>query len=132
MDFIENLMKKFKENNKSFNKHDEDNKEEKEETFGDTFLQKIIDNVKLTIHNVHGRIENYQSKSTYSCGVKIKEISVNTTDSEWNPLDFFDRTKSKNKNEPIRKKCDISDIDVYWNSNTSGIIKRIQKKSQIQ
>jgi vacuolar protein sorting-associated protein 13A/C len=55
---------------------------------------KIIDNLQVTINNVHVRIENEDledDKATFSLGITLQSLLFNTTDQKWNKM-FIDRT----------------------------------------
>jgi len=51
-----------------------------------SLIAKIIDNLQVSIKNVHVRIENKDqedSQSTFSLGVTLQSMTFNTTDKQW-------------------------------------------------
>ena len=59
---------------------------------------KIIDNLQVTINNVHVRVENEDledDKATFSLGITLQSLLFNTTDQKWNKM-FIDRTLPEN------------------------------------
>ena len=64
----------------------------------DRLLTKIVDNVQITIRNIHIRYENKKTLGglQYSMGLTLKELLINTTNPEWEPK-FFDRMISENR-----------------------------------
>lgn len=71
---------------------------------------KIIDNIQLTIKDIHIRFEE---DDVYSSGVFLKEITAQTTNSIWEKK-FIDRTNPQNKDCPVNKIIKIVDLFVYW------------------
>lgn len=83
---------------------------------------RIIDNFQLTIRNVHLRVEdNLYVESPYSFGITVKEISLLTTDNNWNPV-FIDRTKKEFQDVPIHKLLNIKCFGIYLNSKEEALI----------
>ena len=77
-------------------------------------VTKILDNVQLTVKNIHVRLENFDNfGSMFSMGLTLKEIAVHTTNSEWQK-EFFDRTRELNKDKPVFKVLNIVKFGVYW------------------
>ena len=53
---------------------------------------KVVDNLQITIKNIHIRFEDTILNSTpYSFGITLKEFSAHTCDEQWQPV-FLDRT----------------------------------------
>jgi vacuolar protein sorting-associated protein 13A/C len=46
-------------------------------------------------------------------GMTLREIAVHTTNSEWKK-EFFDRTRSENKEKPVFKILNIAKFGIYW------------------
>jgi vacuolar protein sorting-associated protein 13A/C len=71
----------------------------------DRLLNKIVDNIQVTVKNIHVRYEDNYSyeKNPFSLGFTLKALSINTTNGDWEPH-YFDRTLSENKDNPIFKK----------------------------
>ena len=86
----------------------------------------ILDNVQLTLKNVHIRFENqgiedFQEDLNYSWGVTLDRLELFTTDSSWKKT-FYDRNQPQNKDQPMYKLLVLSSLSVYWNSEQSDIV----------
>lgn len=87
-------------------------------------MTKIIDNVQLTIQNMHMRLENYEHfGNTFSMGLTLKEIAVHTTNSEWRK-EYFDRTKQQNFDKPVFKVLSIVKCGLYWRVKEDKFLAR--------
>ena len=66
--------------------------ESKEDGYVDRLVTKIVDNLQLTIQNIHVRYEDPISmpNNFFSLGITLKELSIHTTNSDWNNT-YFDR-----------------------------------------
>jgi vacuolar protein sorting-associated protein 13A/C len=87
----------------------------KEEGFFDKLITKILDNLQLTIKNIHIRYEDRLSTGKdqpFSLGVTLKELSASTTNGEWVPQ-YFDRNVADNKDKPIYKHLKIDNFAIY-------------------
>ena len=73
---------------------------------------RIIDNLELTIKNIHIRFEN--TEKNYQYGITLDQINAFTTDEEWNKI-FVDRTNQDNKLANRNKLIKINNLGVYWN-----------------
>jgi vacuolar protein sorting-associated protein 13A/C len=73
------------------------------------YLTKIVDNVQLTVKNIHIRYEDEFSAgagSNFSFGLTLKEFSANTTNQNWQ-TGFYDRLVAENRDKPLFKKFNI-------------------------
>lgn len=91
-------------------------KEETEEGYFSKMVVKIIDNIQVTIKNIHVRYEDEITKN-YSFGVTLEELKIYTVNRHGEP-EFIDRTKKEYQNEPLRKKLILSEFGVYWNEKS--------------
>lgn len=81
----------------------------------DRLITKVVDNIQLTIKNIHIRYEDrisIGSDSPFSLGFTLKELSVNTTNKEWQSA-FFDRLLAENKDKPIYKRLKVDNFAFY-------------------
>ena len=77
-------------------------------------IAKIIDNIEISISNVHIRYEDSISLpgKTFAAGVTISSIELFTTDDNWNQQ-FVDRSTV---NDAMMKKLGkLENLGVYWN-----------------
>lgn len=82
--------------------------------------KKIVDNIQVTIRNVHVRFEDTLTKR-YSWGFCLDKIETFTINKDGEKT-FIDRTIEENKNETIRKLLIISNAGIYWNANEQKFI----------
>jgi len=81
---------------------------------------RAVDNVQVTIRNIHVRFENPLSKRHYAWGITLDEILLYTTNEKWE-REFIDRTIPQNLLLPIRKKLSLKNLGVYWTSDASDL-----------
>ena len=75
-------------------------------------MTRILDNVQLTIQNIHVRLESFEHfNSKFSMGFTLKEIAVHTTNAQWDK-EFFNRTKGELAT--VFKVLSIVKFGVYW------------------
>lgn len=82
---------------------------------------KIVDNIEITLTNVHIR---YEDSLTYahtviSAGITLAAISLTTTDDQWN--EAFVARESKSRTSAIHKLGRLENIGVYWNTQSKGL-----------
>lgn len=100
------------------------NKEElsqksKKASFVKKLTNKIIDNLEVTLTNLHIRYEDEDSipGTDLSCGITIESISLVTTDENWLAA-FITRELEKKKEIAINKLGVIKNLNIYWNSSS--------------
>eukprot|EP01041_Mallomonas_annulata_P004154 gene4154-8257_t len=89
---------------------------EKNKTYLRRLTTKIVDNIEITVRNVHIRYEDTTSIAgmTLSAGLTLDSFSVTTTDAEWNEM-FVTRDMSSNIRSCINKLASIKNLGLYWN-----------------
>ena len=105
-------------------KQKEGAKKDDKEGFLDKLSMKVLDNLQLTIRNIHFRFEDDTSK--FSFGVTLDEIIMITTDEDWKKC-FIDRTEEKNKEKPMNKLLSLKNLGIYWNSKEVGFLGNLDK-----
>ena len=81
-----------------------------------SLITKVIDNLQMTLTNVHLRVENEDLddvQCTFSLGLTLRQIRFHTTDQEWTRK-FVDRTASENADKPLNKLLEVNDFAVYY------------------
>ncbi|KAL4462680.1 hypothetical protein ABPG74_000510 [Tetrahymena malaccensis] len=102
-------------------KQQEQNKTgEKDAGYVQKLTMKIVDNLQVTIKNIHVRFEDTITKR-YSWGFCLDKIETFTIDKQGEKT-FIDRTVQANKNEPTRKLLMISNAGIYWNAHEERFI----------
>jgi vacuolar protein sorting-associated protein 13A/C len=76
---------------------------------------KIIDNIQISIKNIHVRYEDPKSfAKPLSLGLTMERLEIETTNEMWE-RQFFDRTNPENKLKPLFKIIDLKNIGLYCN-----------------
>lgn len=96
--------------------------EEKNLSYYERTLAKIIDNIHVNIKNVHFRIEEPNKAPFYSLGFTLQEMMVINTDENWKEI-FIDRNKYKDMN--IYKLLKIENFGFYLKCNESQLFSEI-------
>lgn len=89
----------------------------KNQSFTDSLVTKIIDNLQITIKNIHIRYEDHTSvpNHSFSLGISLEELSAISTNSEWDPI-FIQDTASI-----THKLTTLSSLSIYWNTDSKFI-----------
>ncbi|SCU84871.1 LAFA_0D12530g1_1 [Lachancea sp. 'fantastica'] len=96
----------------------DDNATDSNESFTQSLVTKIVDNLQVSIKNIHVRyedMENIFAEVPYSVGVTLSELSVVSTDENWEPS-FISITSSI-----ARKLLTLNSLAVYWNAETKSV-----------
>ena len=104
--------------------------EVKKKGFMEKLMGKIIDNIKITIKNIHIRLEFVQDSREFSVGFCLESIESYTTDENWTSC-FTDRHQVKNANLAIYKILKITGLSMYW-IQISSKSKQAADKSSLQ
>ena len=118
------LTQTFIEETKKLENGEQNNvsSKEKQNTFWDGILVKILDNLQVKFKNVHIRIEAPFDNNHTSLGISLEEMFVVNTNEEWQE-EFIDRNINKNAN--IYKLLKISNFGIYLNPNEKFLIYNI-------
>jgi vacuolar protein sorting-associated protein 13A/C len=89
--------------------------QQKNQSFVDSLVTKIVDNVQVSIKNIHVRYEDSISAPghPFALGVTLEEFSAVSTDGEWKP------TYIQNSKGSTHKLATLGALAVYWNTDTS-------------
>lgn len=88
--------------------------QKKSQSFTDSLVTKIVDNLQVTVRNIHVRYEDSISAPghPFALGVTLEEFSAVSTDGEWKPTFIQDSTKT------THKLATLGALSVYWNTDT--------------
>jgi vacuolar protein sorting-associated protein 13A/C len=88
--------------------------QKKSQSFTQNLATKIVDNLQVTVRNIHVRYEDSISTPghPFALGVTLEEFSAVSTDGEWKP------TFIQNATETTHKLAKLSALAVYWNTDT--------------
>ncbi|SCU96025.1 LAMI_0F04874g1_1 [Lachancea mirantina] len=92
--------------------------QEQNETFTQSLLTKIVDNLQVSIKNIHVRYEDMEGifgEEPYAVGLTLSEISAVSTNENWVPS-FISMTTAI-----TQKLLTLDSLAVYWNSNADSI-----------
>lgn len=89
----------------------------RDQSFTESLTTKIIENLQITIRNIHIRYEDDISVAghPFSVGFTLAELSALSTDAEWNPV-FIQEPSST-----TRKLARLESMAVYWNTDSASI-----------
>lgn len=87
------------------------------ESFISSLVTKIVDNVQVTMRNIHLRYEDALSspEHPFSIGFMLAELSAVSTDENWEP------TFVQNSAGGIHKLARLDSLSVYWNTDSTFI-----------
>ncbi|RMZ85113.1 hypothetical protein DV738_g388, partial [Chaetothyriales sp. CBS 135597] len=87
--------------------------QQKNQSFTQSFVNAIVDNVQVSIKNVHIRYEDSISTPghPFAVGLTLKEMSAVSTDSSWVPT-FIQSTSAT-----THKLAVLNSLALYWNSD---------------
>lgn len=88
-----------------------------DETFVNSLVGKIIDNLQIVIKNIHIRFEDQISHSgaPFSLGLTLSNLSAVSTDADWNEA-FLDDPKA-----PTHKLAKLDSLAVYWTPKSESL-----------
>jgi Vacuolar sorting-associated protein 13, N-terminal/N-terminal region of Chorein or VPS13 len=83
---------------------------------------KIVDNIEITLTNVHIRFEDSLTiaGTTLAAGITIASISLVTTDDSWNEA-FVARATKYKTSAAIHKLGRLENLGIYWNTNSRAL-----------
>lgn len=88
----------------------------KNQSFTDSLVSKIIDNLQITIKNIHIRYEDFDcyTKSPYSFGITLEELSAVSTDENW-VQNFIEQVTTMS-----RKLMLLKSLTIYMDTSLNG------------
>ena len=91
--------------------------QKKNQTFMESMVTTIVDNLQVTIKNIHIRYEDSIAAPghPFALGVTLKELSAVSTDENWTPK--FIQSSSKT----THKLATLGSLAVYWNTDAELI-----------
>ncbi|KAF9185293.1 hypothetical protein BGZ51_009186 [Haplosporangium sp. Z 767] len=97
-----------------------DDEEKKNATFLNQLITKVVDNLQVSINNIHLRYEDKMSdpKHPFSAGLTLSQLSAVSTDGEWTPTFIHDETNT------IHKLATLDSLAMYWNTDSRSLAGR--------
>ncbi|KAI1770524.1 vacuolar protein sorting-associated protein 13 [Hypoxylon cercidicola] len=89
--------------------------QKKSQSFTESLVTKIVDNLQVTVKNIHVRYEDSISAPghPFALGVTLAEFSAVSTDGEWKP------TFIQNSTTTTHKLAKLGALAIYWNTDTT-------------
>jgi vacuolar protein sorting-associated protein 13A/C len=89
--------------------------QQKNQSFTESLVTKIVDNLQIRVKNIHVRYEDSISTPghPFALGITLEEFSAISTDGEWKPTYIQDSAG------PTHKLATLGALAVYWNTDTS-------------
>lgn len=87
--------------------------ETKNNSFTTQLITKIVDNLQVTVKNIHFRYEDsvsHPDKELFSFGCTLEELSVVSTDENWEEAFIADAV------DKVYKRLNLGLFSVYWDS----------------
>ncbi|PWN25799.1 DUF1162-domain-containing protein [Jaminaea rosea] len=90
---------------------------QKNESFTSSLVTKIVDNLQITVRNIHVRYEDSLSnpEHPFAAGFTLSEFSAVSTDANWNP------TFIQNSAEGIHKLARLESLSLYWDTDSISL-----------
>ncbi|WFD42049.1 Vacuolar protein sorting-associated protein 13 [Malassezia psittaci] len=94
-------------------KKDDEEAAKQNESFISSLVTKIVDNLQITVRNIHIRYQDNISNPEYpfSIGLTLAELSAVSTDENWEPAFVH------NSAHGIHKLARLDSLSLYWNTN---------------
>ena len=91
--------------------------EAKNESFAESLTNRIIDNVQITVRNVHIRYEDSVSVpgNPFSIGMTLGGFSADSTDGNWKP------TYIHNSSDGVHKLAELDSLGIYFDSDSKSL-----------
>ncbi|KAI1823936.1 vacuolar protein sorting-associated protein 13 [Xylaria intraflava] len=88
--------------------------QKKSQSFTESLVTKIVDNLQVTVRNIHIRYEDSISAPghPFALGVTLEEFSAISTDGQWVP------TFIQNTSKTTHKLAKLAALAVYWNTDS--------------
>ena len=88
--------------------------EKRTQSFTQSLVTKIVDNLQVTVKNIHVRYEDSISAPghPFALGITLEEFSAISTDGDWQPTFIQDSAKT------THKLATLGALAVYWNTDT--------------
>ncbi|KAJ3494408.1 hypothetical protein NLG97_g4098 [Lecanicillium saksenae] len=89
--------------------------QQKNQSFTQSLVTKIVDNLQVTVKNIHVRYEDSISAPghPFALGLTLEEFSAISTDGQWKP------TFIQDSSNVTHKLATLGALAVYWNTDTS-------------
>ncbi|CAI2166885.1 9593_t:CDS:10 [Funneliformis geosporum] len=99
--------------------------DQKNQSFVNQLVTKIVDNLQISINNIHIRYEDKLSDPghPFAVGLTLSEFSAVSTDSNWKPTFIEGETSS------IHKLITLGCLAVYWNTDSRSLAGYSTKKA---
>lgn len=99
---------------------------QKTESFISSLVTRIVDNVQVTVRNIHIRYEDCLSnpEHPFSMGITLAELSAVSTNEDWEP------TFVHNSSSGIHKLARLDSLSIYWNTDAEFLTSSSSEELQ--
>ncbi|KAJ8102210.1 hypothetical protein POJ06DRAFT_300095 [Lipomyces tetrasporus] len=99
--------------------------QKKNQSFTESLVTKIIDNLQITVKNIHFRYEDTISAPghPFALGITLAEFSAVSADEAWNPIFIQDNVLTTHK---LSK---LENLAMYWNTDSEMLSERSELQS---
>ncbi|KAI8625069.1 vacuolar protein sorting-associated protein 13 [Xylariaceae sp. FL1651] len=102
--------------------------QKKSQSFTESLVTKIVDNLQVTVKNIHVRYEDSISAPghPFALGITLEEFSAVSTDGEWKP------TFIQNTSKTTHKLAKLAALGIYWNTDSEllGSGREVSKEAE--
>ncbi|KAI1272115.1 hypothetical protein F5Y07DRAFT_311873 [Xylaria sp. FL0933] len=103
--------------------------QKKSQSFTESLVTKIVDNLQVTVKNIHVRYEDSISAPghPFALGATLEEFSAVSTDGQWEP------TFIQNTSQTTHKLATLAALAVYWNTDSDllGSGREVSEESEL-
>lgn len=97
-------------------------------------VSKIVDNLQVSLTNLHLRIENEDDNNPinqFSLGISLQAIDLYTTNRKWDKV-YVDLTLPENKEEPMFKMLHVVNFGVYYKTRENSLISTMPDEEEME
>ncbi|EIE88932.1 hypothetical protein RO3G_13643 [Rhizopus delemar RA 99-880] len=109
-------MTKLENSELMMQQHDVTEDTNKNDTFANQLVTRILNNLQFSIQTIHIRYEdNVSTEHRFAAGITLNELSAITTDEEWTPNTLGEAANT------IYKLATLESLSIYWDTNIQSI-----------
>ncbi|CAG9335335.1 VPS13_2 [Blepharisma stoltei] len=102
----------------------------KQKSYLEKLASRIIDNLKVTIEDIHFRFEHNMDGRRFSSGLTLEKVECYTTNQYWNK-EYTDRQQEGSAGKSIYKLLNIVGLGIYWKNDDDKILSQLSSENEI-
>ncbi|KAJ5075790.1 vacuolar protein sorting-associated protein 13a-related [Anaeramoeba ignava] len=83
--------------------------------FVDSLVAKIIDNLKVSIKNIHLRYEGAAFRRNFAFGITLDQLNIQSSDKDWNG-------NTNTRTDTLFKNITFDHLSLYWDTDTDPVV----------